>query len=84
MQMTFMVFMPNMLLSGFMFPFDGMPGWARAIGEVLPLTHFIRIVRGILLKGTDLDILSYDAGALLAAMLLTMTLAVLRFRQTLD
>jgi ABC-2 type transport system permease protein len=84
MQMTFMFFMPNMLLSGFMFPFAGMPIWARSIGELLPLTHFIRIVRGILLKGTDLDILSYDASALLAAMLLTMTLAVLRFRQTLD
>ena len=67
-----------------MFPFAGMPGWARAIGELLPLTHFIRIVRGILLKGTDLDILTYDSGALLAAMLLTMILAVLRFRQTLD
>lgn len=84
MQMTFMFFMPNMLLSGFMFPFAGMPAWARMIGELLPLTHFIRIVRGILLKGTDLDILSQDAGALVAAMLLTMILAVLRFRQTLD
>ena len=52
MQMTFFFFLPSMLLSGFMFPFRGMPGWAQAIGEVLPLTHFLRIVRGIMLKGT--------------------------------
>jgi len=84
MQMTFMVFMPNMLLSGFMFPFAGMPGWAQVIGEVLPLTHFIRIVRGILLKGTDLGVLHDDAAALFAATLITMVLAVFRFRQTLD
>ena len=51
MQMTFFFFLPSMLLSGFMFPFRGMPGWAQAIGEVLPLTHFLRIVRGVLLKG---------------------------------
>ena len=51
MQMTFFFFLPSMLLSGFMFPFRGMPGWAQALGEVLPLTHFLRIVRGILLKG---------------------------------
>ena len=51
MQMTFFFFLPSMLLSGFMFPFRGMPGWAQVIGEVLPLTHFLRIVRGILLKG---------------------------------
>ena len=51
MQMTFFFFLPSILLSGFMFPFRGMPGWAQAIGEVLPLTHFLRIVRGVLLKG---------------------------------
>ncbi len=84
MQMAFMFFMPNMLLSGFMFPFAGMPSWAQWIGELLPITHFIRIVRGILLKGTDLSVLQYDAAALLAATLLTMIVAVLRFRQTLD
>ena len=54
MQMTFFFFLPSMLLSGFMFPFRGMPGWAQAIGEVLPLTHFLRIVRGVLLKGNEL------------------------------
>ena len=54
MQMTIFFFLPSMLLSGFMFPFRGMPGWAQALGEVLPLTHFLRIVRGILLKGNGL------------------------------
>lgn len=83
-QMAFMFFLPNILLSGFMFPFAGMPAWARAIGEVLPLTHFLRITRGIMLKGTDLATLRYDALALAAAMLVAMTIAVLRFRQTLD
>ena len=53
-QMSFMFFLPNILLSGFMFPFAGMPGWAQVIGEMLPLTHYIRIVRGIMLKGADL------------------------------
>ena len=51
MQMSFFFFLPNMLLSGFMFPFRGMPEWAQAIGEILPLTHFLRIVRAIMLKG---------------------------------
>ena len=51
MQMSFMFFLPNILLRGFMFPFAGMPRWAQWIGEALPLTHFIRIVRGIMLKG---------------------------------
>src|SRR6185369_10818793 len=51
MQLTFFYFLPSMLLSGFMFPFQGMPGWAQVIGEVLPATHFMRLVRGILLKG---------------------------------
>jgi ABC-2 type transport system permease protein len=55
MQMTFFFFLPSMLLSGFMFPFRGMPGWAQAIGEALPLTHFLRVVRGILLKGLTLS-----------------------------
>ena len=83
-QMSFMFFLPNILLSGFMFPFAGMPGWAQAIGELLPLTHFIRIVRGIMLKGADLYDLHRDGLALLALMLLAMTLALRRFRRTLD
>ena len=52
--MTFFFFMPSILMSGFMFPFRGMPGWAQAIGEVLPLTHMLRIVRGMMLKGAGL------------------------------
>jgi ABC-2 type transport system permease protein len=83
-QMSFMFFLPNILLSGFMFPFAGMPGWARVIGEFLPLTHYLRIVRGIMLKGADFYDLHLEALALLGLMLLAMTLAVRRFRRTLD
>ena len=53
MQLTFFFFLPSILLSGFMFPFRGMPGWAQMIGEMLPLTHFLRIIRGVMLKGAD-------------------------------
>lgn len=83
-QMSFMFFLPNILLSGFMFPSAGMPLWAQAIGECLPLTHYIRIVRGILLKGASFYDLQFEALALLVLMLVTMTLAVRRFRRTLD
>jgi ABC-2 type transport system permease protein len=79
-----MFFLPSILLSGFMFPFMGMPVWAQYIGEGLPLTHYLRIVRAIMLKGAELPNLRYDAMALLALMLLAMTIAVLRFRRTLD
>ncbi len=83
-QMSFMFFLPNILLSGFMFPFAGMPGWAQAVGELLPLTHYIRIVRGIMLKGATLYDLQFEALALAGLMLFAMTLAVRRFRRTLD
>ena len=83
-QMSFMFFLPNILLSGFMFPFAGMPRWAQWIGELLPLTHYIRIVRGIMLKGATLYDLQMEALALAGLMLLAMTLAVRRFRTTLD
>ncbi len=83
-QMTFMFFLPNLLLSGFMFPFAGMPAWARWIGEALPLTHYLRIVRSIMLKGADFSDLQYDAFALFVLMLIAMTIAVTRFRRTLD
>lgn len=83
-QMSFMFFLPNILLSGFMFPFAGMPLWAQWLGELLPLTHYIRIVRGIMLKGATLADLQGEALALVALMLLAMTLAVRRFRRTLD
>jgi ABC-2 type transport system permease protein len=83
-QMTFMFFLPNILLSGFMFPFAGMPGWAQWIGEALPLTHFLRIVRSIMLKGAEFSDLRYDVAAMFVLMLIAMTIAVTRFRRTLD
>ncbi|MFG1284545.1 ABC transporter permease [Xanthobacter autotrophicus] len=83
-QMSFMFFLPSILLSGFMFPFSGMPLWAQWIGEALPLTHYLRMVRGILLKGAGFADLRVDAAALVALMLLAMGIAVARFRQTLD
>ncbi|WP_291685062.1 ABC transporter permease [Bradyrhizobium sp.] len=84
MQLSMMFFLPSILLSGFMFPFMGMPVWAQYVGEGLPLTHYIRIVRAIMLKGAVLHNLEYDTIALFALMLLAMTIAVTRFRRTLD
>jgi ABC-2 type transport system permease protein len=84
MQLSMMFFLPSILLSGFMFPFAGMPVWAQYLGEGLPLTHYVRIVRAIMLKGATLANLQYDTLALLALMLLAMTIAVTRFRRTLD
>jgi ABC-2 type transport system permease protein len=84
MQMSMMFFLPNILLSGFMFPFAGMPVWAQWIGEFLPLTHYLRIVRAIMLKGATLPDLHYDALALGGLMVIAMTIAVTRFRRTLD
>src|SRR5207244_7903061 len=77
-QMAMMFFLPNILLSGFAFPFLGMPVWAQWIGEMLPLTHFIRIVRGILLKGSSLADLQVEGLWLVGLMLLAMTIAVTR------
>ena len=84
MQMSIMFFLPSILLSGFMFPFLGMPVWAQYVGEALPLTHYLRIVRAIMLKGATLQNLQYDAAALVSLMLLAMAIAVMRFRRTLD
>jgi ABC-2 type transport system permease protein len=83
-QMTFFFFLPSLLLSGFMFPFRGMPQWAQALGEVFPLTHFLRIVRGILLKGNGFEevVLQLWQIALFAAVALM--IGVKRYRQTLD
>jgi ABC-2 type transport system permease protein len=83
-QMSLMFFLPNILLSGFMFPFAGMPLWAQWIGEALPLTHYLRIVRAIMLKGATMAELRYDTLALGGLMLIAMTIAVTRFRRTLD
>nr|WP_281375210.1 ABC transporter permease [Aquabacterium terrae] len=83
-QMTFFFFLPSILLSGFMFPFRGMPGWAQAIGELLPLTHFLRIVRGILLKGNGIAELWPELWPMLAFVLVAGVLALTRYKRTLD
>jgi ABC-2 type transport system permease protein len=84
MQMTFFFFLPSILLSGFMFPFRGMPGWAQVLGEVLPLTHFNRIVRGILLKGNGMGEIWTEVWPLLAFAAVAWTAAIFRYRRTLD
>jgi ABC-2 type transport system permease protein len=84
MQMSLMFFLPNILLSGFMFPFAGMPTWAQYVGEALPLTHYLRITRAIMLKGSSIADLRYDGAAMFVLMLVAMTIAVTRFRRTLD
>ncbi len=84
MQMTIMFLLPNILLSGFLFPFAGMPVWAQWVGEALPLTHYLRIIRAIMLKGSTAADLHYDAAALTVLMVIAMTIAVTRFRRTLD
>lgn len=84
MQMSFLFFLPSILLSGFMFPFRGMPDWAQVIGSVLPLTHFLRIVRGILLKGNGpLEILPH-LGPLLLFLVFALAVGLRRYRRTLD
>ncbi len=84
MQMTFFFFLPSILLSGFIFPFRGMPVWAQWIGEALPITHFLRIVRGILLKGNGPYEVWPDVWPMILFLFAAGTLAVLRFRRTLD
>jgi ABC-2 type transport system permease protein len=84
MQLTFFFFLPSILLSGFMFPFSGMPRWAQVIGEALPLTHFLRVVRGIMLKGSTLADLGAELVALGIFVFAFAGLALLRFRRTLD
>jgi ABC-2 type transport system permease protein len=84
MQLTFFFFLPSLLLSGFMFPFRGMPVWAQAVGEMLPLTHFLRIVRGILLKGNGLAEIGPDLWPIGLFMLAAGVLALTRYRSTLD
>ena len=84
MQMSFFFFLPSLLLSGFMFPFRGMPRWAQNIGEVFPLTHFLRIVRGILLKGNGLNDVLPQLWPVALFTSVALTVAVKRYRQTLD
>jgi ABC-2 type transport system permease protein len=84
MQMSFFFFLPSLLLSGFMFPFRGMPDWAQTIGEALPLTHFLRIVRGILLKGNGLAEVAPDLWPVALFLVLITAIALNRYRLTLD
>jgi ABC-2 type transport system permease protein len=84
MQLTFFFFLPSILLSGFMFPFRGMPRWAQLVGEVLPLTHFLRVVRGILLKGNGLAQVAPNLWPIALFMLVAGLVALLRYRETLD
>jgi ABC-2 type transport system permease protein len=84
MQMGFFFFLPSILLSGFMFPFRGMPEWAQWIGEVFPLTHFLRIVRGVLLKGNDLAAILPNVWPIAAFLLVAALVALNRYRETLD
>ena len=84
MQLTFFFFLPSLLLSGFMFPFRGMPDWAQMIGEALPLTHFLRIVRGVMLKGAGFGDVQDEMLALLVFTGLAVGLAMLRYKRTLD
>ena len=84
MQLTFFFFLPSILLSGFMFPFHGMPGWAQTVGEIFPLTHFLRVVRAIMLKGGGLGDVGFELGILGLFVAGYTLLALLRFRRTLD
>lgn len=84
MQLTFFFFLPSILLSGFMFPFRGMPNWAQTVGEFLPLTHFPRIIRAIMLKGATLPAIAPEMFSLVLFVLVFGLLALLRFRRTLD
>jgi ABC-2 type transport system permease protein len=84
MQMTFFFFLPSLLLSGFMFPFRGMPGWAQMIGEALPLTHFLRIVRGVLLKANGWSEIWPDAWPIALFGLVIIAIGMRTFRSTLD
>lgn len=83
-QMTFFFFLPSLLLSGFMFPFRGMPVWAQRLGEVFPLTHFLRIVRGILLKGNGFKDMAMEFWAIVLFTVIAIFIGVKRYRQTLD
>src|SRR6476659_4920088 len=83
-QMAFFVFLPSILLSGFMFPFRGMPRWAQMVGEVFPLTHFLRIVRGILLKGNGIVDITLQLWQIALFALIVLAIGIKRYRQTLD
>jgi len=83
-QMAFFFFLPSLLLSGYMFPFRGMPGWAQDIGEMLPLTHYLRVVRGILLKGNGFAEIAPDLWPIVLFLVVMLAIGIKRYRQTLD
>jgi ABC-2 type transport system permease protein len=83
-QMAVFTLLPSLLLSGFLFPFAGMPSWARALGEILPLTHIVRICRGVLLKGNGLPEIAPELWPMGLFALVVGTIAVRSYRQTLD
>jgi ABC-2 type transport system permease protein len=83
-QLTIFFFLPSILLSGFMFPFRGMPVWAQWIGELLPLTHFLRVIRGVMLKGADWQAVGFEIGVLCLFIVVYAAIALARFRRTLD
>ncbi|HQU68483.1 MAG TPA: ABC transporter permease [Albidovulum sp.] len=84
MQLTFFFFLPSLLLSGFMFPYRGMPGWAQALGEIFPLTHFLRLIRAVMLKGSDYAGVAQPMAALALFVAVYAGFALARFRRTLD
>jgi ABC-2 type transport system permease protein len=84
MQMTFFFFLPSLLLSGFLFPFRGMPDWAQMLGSIFPLTHFLRIVRGVLLKGSGWSEIAPEIWPIALFMLVAGAIALNRYRETLD
>jgi ABC-2 type transport system permease protein len=84
MQLSFFTILPSILLSGFMFPFAGMPGWAQFIGQAVPATHFLRVVRKVMLKGGEVADVNGELWALIAILLVISAIAMLRYRQTLD
>lgn len=84
MQLTFFFFLPSILLSGFMFPYRGMPDWAQVLGEILPLTHFLRVIRAVMLKGADFAAIATEVAWLAGFVVVFGGLALARFRRTLD
>lgn len=84
MQLTFFFFLPSLMLSGFMFPFRGMPLWAQYLGELMPLTHFLRLIRSMMLKGAGMQTVAGSFLALAAIVLALALVSLLRFRRTLD
>lgn len=84
MQMSAFIFLPSILLSGFLFPFRGMPGWAQVIGEILPITHFLRIARGVMLKGIGFEELGREIWPIALFAVIVLFIGVKRYRQTLD